>query len=662
MKKRNKTLTVLIRVAQISAVLLICILLVMIFPKKGANSQNNGKNNGRNWQDWLMKHQLHSVVYAYDGDFDEDGIRSAEPLAVLEPDINPQDAVVTVRVNDAQTVASLEIEGISRVFGVETAVWSETDGQDDLHWYEAKLENGLFKVEIPIKNHHTAGNYVIDIYVKRSDSSTYGIARSGFVIKAPQLGGVSFEAINGNAGTFDIKVTGAAASNSLEKAEVEVWSDADKKNRHVYQAEIGADKTAIVHGNLSNHNYQGGTYYAVATVTDANGIKSNSLMACADILTRAVSLSQSLNDTQTECHLEINNLIENSISQLEFEVYSKGGGKDDLVVYAGEKKDASSFIGKAVIAKHHTAGEYQVDAYGMRSDGKRLLLGTTGFRVDGPSSSGLSVQEKNEDEEYFRMRLSGVNSASGIAQVRFVVTRLSDNSQADYNGTLAAGDIYELLDDVRAQTESVDVYRVHAYVKDNNGIEADAGTQEVSMALLSNGKYKIMGQTRTSVSQMVKFFQARSSYPAFYAGSDAPSINAFCQIYIEECEKEGVRAEVAFCQAMKETGYLTFGGDVSLSQYNFGGIGATGNGEAGSSFASVREGIRAQVQHLKAYACTDRLNQPCVDPRFGYVKRGTAAYVEILGIRENPNGGGWAADANYGPSIVNDYIRKLFSY
>ncbi|MCI8371180.1 MAG: hypothetical protein HFI75_02055 [Lachnospiraceae bacterium] len=185
-------------------------------------------------------------------------------------------------------------------------------------------------------------------------------------------------------------------------------------------------------------------------------------------------------------------------------------------------------------------------------------------------------------------------------------------------------------------------------------------TQEDQMASIQGG-CTIMGNSYTYLEQMVRYYNVNQTYPAYYANSDAPTIEAFCQIYIEEAKAEGVRAEVAFCQAMKETGFLRYLGDVRIEQYNFAGIGATGNGVAGDSFASVRDGIRAQIQHLKAYASTESLNNPCVDPRFHYVNRGTTPYVEWLGIHENPMGGGWAAAVNYGSSIINDYIVKLFS-
>ena len=174
--------------------------------------------------------------------------------------------------------------------------------------------------------------------------------------------------------------------------------------------------------------------------------------------------------------------------------------------------------------------------------------------------------------------------------------------------------------------------------------------------------HSIMGGTTTSIEQMVNFFNAKGSYDSFYANSDAPTLNDFCRMYQEESIAEGVDPAVAFCQAMKETGFLRYGGDVERSQYNFAGLGATGNGAKGNSFATVREGIRAQIQHLKAYASTETLNNPCVDSRFKYVTRGCAPYVEWLGISENPSGKGWATAKNYGYSIVNDYMSNLYKY
>lgn len=185
----------------------------------------------------------------------------------------------------------------------------------------------------------------------------------------------------------------------------------------------------------------------------------------------------------------------------------------------------------------------------------------------------------------------------------------------------------------------------------------------------TSDKTPIMGATQTSVAQMVRYYNSKSSgYDTFtgenkkYNGSlakgGASTIEQFAQIVYEEAQAEGVRAEVVFAQCMLETGFLKYGGDVLPNQYNFAGIGATG-AVHGASFENVRVGVRAHVQHLKAYASLDGLTQQCVDPRFNLVARGCAQYVEWLGMKENPKGYGWASAKNYGPNIVNMVINLL---
>lgn len=189
--------------------------------------------------------------------------------------------------------------------------------------------------------------------------------------------------------------------------------------------------------------------------------------------------------------------------------------------------------------------------------------------------------------------------------------------------------------------------------------KADSGqTEEV----IAKGQYPIMGKSSVTVEQMVKYFESSGErYPAdALSKGGADSIETFCQLYYDEAVAEGVRPEVAFVQTMKETGWLQYGGDASIGQFNFAGLGTTGGGVPGNSYPDVQTGIRAQIQHLKAYATADVLAQECVDDRYEYVTKGCAPYVEWLGQQENPEGYGWATADNYGYSIV-DMISKLKS-
>ena len=209
------------------------------------------------------------------------------------------------------------------------------------------------------------------------------------------------------------------------------------------------------------------------------------------------------------------------------------------------------------------------------------------------------------------------------------------------------------------------------YYFDNNGCMA-SDTWIDNWYVDANGAWipdkqkltNIMGNSSVTASQLANFYKAMNKkYPSYYSQNDkeAKTIEDFCKIYIEECKNEGVRVEVAFAQAMVETGYLSFGGDVDISQYNFAGMGATGNGVKGNSFSTVRLGIRAQVQHLKCYASTDKLNGDCVDPRWGEWLRGKAPYVEWLSIPNNPYGTGWAGSATYA-DLIKGIMENINKY
>lgn len=164
-------------------------------------------------------------------------------------------------------------------------------------------------------------------------------------------------------------------------------------------------------------------------------------------------------------------------------------------------------------------------------------------------------------------------------------------------------------------------------------------------------KTAIMGKAQATAQQMALFCRSKNSTPQL----TSCSLEQLAEMFIEEGEAEGVRGDVAFAQSLHETGYFKFGGIVLPTQNNYAGIGALNGNATGqaASFPDPRTGVRAQIQHLKAYASTEALVNECVDPRFSLVARGVAPYVEWLGAVDNPQGRGWAVPgAGYGANIV----------
>ena len=134
---------------------------------------------------------------------------------------------------------------------------------------------------------------------------------------------------------------------------------------------------------------------------------------------------------------------------------------------------------------------------------------------------------------------------------------------------------------------------------------------------------------------------------------DKQFVSRVVDAYITDCALEGINHDIAISQMCLETGFLRFNGAVRAEQFNFCGLGAIGKEIAGSSFESIETGVRAHVQHLKAYAGLDPLSTKLVDNRFGFVKRGSAPDIHSLA-------GTWASDVNYGFKM-EAMIRSLMN-
>jgi hypothetical protein len=169
----------------------------------------------------------------------------------------------------------------------------------------------------------------------------------------------------------------------------------------------------------------------------------------------------------------------------------------------------------------------------------------------------------------------------------------------------------------------------------------------------------IMGAARLTAAQLVAWFNARQ--PATGSFAATVPVATLTQYFVEEGAAEGVGGDVAFVQSVVETGWFRFNGVVRASANNFAGIGATDSNPAPANFPDARTGVRAQIQHLRAYAdptalsCTvPPLAHPCVDPRFQLVTpKGKAPTWNQMG------NGNWATASTYAGSILGLYREAL---
>lgn len=250
-----------------------------------------------------------------------------------------------------------------------------------------------------------------------------------------------------------------------------------------------------------------------------------------------------------------------------------------------------------------------------------------------------------------------VGELMGTAQAGRTATR-KNSSGGEYYGVLrgarAVGTPYYMLIE----------HSFHTNTKATKWLSEDANLDKLAVAeadilaeffgmesSTTTEKTAIMGKAQATASQMAAFCLSKNASPQL----PSCTVEELARMFIEEGEAEGVRGDVAFAQSLHETGYFKYGGIVTPEMNNFAGIGALNGNATGqaASFPDPRTGVRAQIQHLKAYASTEALVNACVDPRFSLVARGVASYVEWLGAADNPQGRGWAVPgAGYGANIV----------
>jgi hypothetical protein len=141
--------------------------------------------------------------------------------------------------------------------------------------------------------------------------------------------------------------------------------------------------------------------------------------------------------------------------------------------------------------------------------------------------------------------------------------------------------------------------------------------------------------------QLYKFFIEKNPK------ASKKTVRKLAKLYISEASTEGINSDCAFVQMCLETGFLEYGNLVKPDWNNYCGLGAIDASNPGEQFASPKEGVRAHIQHLHAYATTEEklLVNQCIDRRYKYVKpRGKAKTVFELA-------GTWAADKSYGQKL-----------
>lgn len=151
----------------------------------------------------------------------------------------------------------------------------------------------------------------------------------------------------------------------------------------------------------------------------------------------------------------------------------------------------------------------------------------------------------------------------------------------------------------------------------------------------------IIGLPRLTAEDLTSWFESKN-----YRTRIPTPIADIAKWFIEEGTMEGIRGDIAFAQAVLETGGFTNTDSVVANNYS--GIGHYDNVPLGFIFPSPHAGVRAQIQLLKGYAVKKpEYANPLVDKRL----RGPAGCCQTWGDLTKV----WATSPIYGPVVMGMY-------
>lgn len=342
------------------------------------------------------------------------------------------------------------------------------------------------------------------------------------------------------------------------------------------------------------------------------------------------------------------------------------------IINRGAKPDVIANIGSLSFCRQVAVPSILLELVFANNPQDRLLMQTRRRDYAIGLADGLQMWI---NETSATMPVFSQNRPTPIKPVTYPEININLNGQSyEERGILVSGNVFvpaDLVDRLgfdlgqiplscRMRYQSIVYVQAIALRELNTSVSWDSTTRTLYLKtifkIFTGQIDQIMGVGNASEVQLLMFLKNHNESALTHYG-DLP------HLYRQEGEIEGVNHDLAFCQMCIETGFLRFGVGIEPEQNNFANLGAAIASKAntskantsstsGASFPDQRTGVRAHIQHLKAYGSTAPLFQAVVAPRFHLVARGIAPKLEQLTGR-------WAIDPLYDRKIIA-LIRRLY--
>ena len=277
--------------------------------------------------------------------------------------------------NTARTVMYLTYSAPSQT-SLRFAVWGQQDGQNDLHWYQAKQQNGRWVAEVPLVNHQETGTYMVHVY--NQNGLPQGLLDHGTVVvdnlvqpEKPALKA----ALSADGRYLNLTLTGGS---DLTRVWFPTWSQKNgQDDLQWYEAKKQADGSWTYSVALSRHNTTG-TYFIHAYGNNKKNLVAHTTAYVEKIPGPEMKAALSADGR----YLDVTLTGRGDLTQVWFPTWSQVNGQDDLRWHEAARQADGSWTCRIALSDHSGTGVYFIHAYGNT---KKNLVAHTTVTVPQPS-------------------------------------------------------------------------------------------------------------------------------------------------------------------------------------------------------------------------------------------------------------------------------------
>lgn len=430
-----------------------------------------------------------------------DGEQVVEPEAQVTAETNKISTEILEEEKEFKITISLGTSS-SDITNVSFGVWGESNGQNDLKWYDAGLKaDGTYTAIVPVSNHGETGRYQIHAYSTQNGNMAFLAGDTVLVTRI--TGAVKYleEKSDMSQGTYRMEISDLLSPAAVTGVQVAVWSEQNGQDDLKWYQAVTDGGIWYIDARLSDHGYDIGEYNVHVYAQDQRGVNSfvNGLKFQAQA-PKQNQLSILKNADESKLQITLTNGPVHPGCQMKFAVWGDENGQNDLKWYDGMYTQPGIYKLEVPISVHGEAGIYNVHVYESLNGQMTAVVGGIA-EISRIKGNMKFVEEKSDkDAGKYRLEVSGLVSPAQVTGIQIAVWS-KKNGQDDLRWYAAEqkDGIWSADMDLGYHNYETGEYEIHAYAQDTRGVNSFCSATVVNASEVADNKMSISINTDQSV-------------------------------------------------------------------------------------------------------------------------------------------------------------------